>query len=246
MTGNLPPAEIVYTDMSASDPDSGPDYTELAVGAGAYLLTVLILLRIRPGLAVALLLLGVLGAAGYFGYLFYRGYRKGRANYAKGDDFGLRIRARLRECERKEEQFRTEANHIRQTIADLRTDIERSAGADESEVERARQLITDFEAEFNLRHAKASFFADCAAKLKALRDRYDLQQSIARRKRELDDLRATNLDDEATLEETRYHLERDTIELNTIVELSREAFVSFKAEQAEELRQRLEKLRGEL
>ena len=233
--------------MSASNPESGPDYPKLAAGLGAYLLVVLVMLRIRPALAIALLLLGALGAIGYYGYKFYRGVRKGRETYQLNSrDIGERIRARRAECQRKEEQFRTEAETIRETIAELRSDIERLPTADETETERARNLIADFEAEFNLRHAKASFFADCAAKLGALHDRYRLQQSVARRKRQLDELRATNLDDEAQLEETRYHLERETIELDTIVELSREAFATLKAEQAEELRARLDKLRGEL
>jgi hypothetical protein len=229
--------------MSAPANNTGPDNPTLLVYACLYFLAASLLLRFSPGLGFMLFLLGIIGIAAYFGTSWFRKYQKGQPDT---NNIGYRINQRYKDCRSKEERFRTEAEKIRKSIATLRDDIERSSTADTGEVERAQKLITEFEAEFNLRHAKASFFADCAAKLKALLDRHQLQESIAARKRELEDLRSTNFDDEASLEETRYHLERDTIELDTIAELSKEAFVSFKAEQAEELRGKLEKLRGEL
>lgn len=229
--------------MSASANNTGPDNPTLLVYACLYFLVASLLLRLSPGLGIMLFLIGIVGIAVYFVTPWLR---TRRANQPDTTHIGYRINQRYSDCKDKEERFRTEAENIRQSIATLRDDIERSSTADSGEIERAQKLITEFEAEFNLRHAKASFFADCAAKLKALLDRHQLQESIAARKRELESLRATNFDDEASLEETRYHLERDTIELDTIAELSREAFVSFKAEQADELRVRLEKLRGEL
>lgn len=229
--------------MSAPANTTGPDKPTLLTYASLYLMATALMMRLSPGFGVMLLLIGIVGTAAYFGASWFRKHHAGQSDT---NDIGYRISQRYEDCKGKEERFRTEAEDIRQSITTLRDDIERSATADAGEIERAQKLITEFEAEFNLRHAKASFFADCAAKLKALLDRHQLQESIAARKRELEALRSTNFDDEATLEETRYHLERDTIELDTIAELSREAFVSFKAEQADELRVRLEKLRGEL
>lgn len=229
--------------MSAPVNNTGSDNPNLIVYACLYFLIASLLLRFSPGLGIMLFLLGIIGFAAYFGTSWFRKYRTAQSNT---NDIGSRISQRYEDCRGKEERFRTEAENIRDSIATLRDDIERSVAADTGEIERAQKLIAEFEAEFNLRHAKASFFADCAAKLKALLDRHQLQQSIAARKRELEALRSTNFDDEAALEETRYHLERDTIELDTIAELSKEAFVNFKAEQADELRVRLEKLRAEL
>jgi len=229
--------------MSAPVNNPGPDNPTLIVYACLYFLVASLMLRLSPGLGVMLFLIGIGGIAAYFGTSWFRKIRSGKPDT---NAIGYRISQRYNDCKGKEERFRTEAENIRQSIATLRDDIQRSATADSEEVARAQKLIAEFEAEFNLRHAKAAFFADCAAKLKALLDRHQLQESIAARKRELEDLRSTNFDDEAALEETRYHLERDTIELDTIAELSKEAFVSFKAEQADELRVRLEKLRGEL
>ncbi len=229
--------------MSAPANTSGPDTPTLLVYVCLYFLAASLMLRFSPGLGVMLFLIGVVSIAAYFGISWFRKQREAKPNTS---DIGHRIRKRHEDCKAKEERFRTEAETIRQSIATLRDDVERSTSADDQEKERAQKLILEFEAEFNLRHAKASFFADCAAKLKALLDRHQLQESIAARKRELETLRSTNFDDEATLEETRYHLEKDTIELDTIAELSKEAFISFKAEQAEELRVRLEKLRSEL
>jgi|GEM_PF-1658067 len=231
--------------MSAPVNKPKPESQIILLVAGIYFSLTILLIRIMPPLAMMMLIIGLIAIIGYVGYLF-SGNLRSRFKIGKEDGFAGRVRIRYQDCLDKEERFRSEAENIRLSIAGLRDDIERSNTAGDDEVARAQSLITEFEAEFNLRHAKAAFFADCAAKLKALLDRYHLQESIRARKRELDDMRSANFDDEAALEETRYHLERDTIELDNIAELSKEAFVSFKAEQAEELRVRLEKLRGEL
>ena len=59
-------------------------------------------------------------------------------------------------------------------------------------------------------------------------------------------LRQSNFDDEAAVEETRFSIEQDSIELDTIVELSNSAIASSKTEQTEDLRERLERLRTSL
>lgn len=225
------------------NPDNNTTYLLLA---GGYLLITLLAFRISPSLAFTLFIIGAAAALGWF---FVSGKQKLtqlRRLRAERNTFGGRIRERLRECEQKEAQFRSESDYIRERIKALREDLERGASADETEKARAQVLIKEFEAEFNLRHAKASFFSDCVSRLKDLLARHQLHQSIADRKRELDELRKSNFDDEAAMEETRYHLEQDTIQLDTIAELSKDAAVSFKAEQAEELRSRLEKLRSSL
>ncbi|WP_026232136.1 hypothetical protein [Neolewinella persica] len=231
--------------MSAPGNKPKPDSQTLLIGLGIYLTFTILVMRFMPGLAVMLLVLGLITMLAYSGWLVSKGML-GKVTKKSKDDFAGRIKLRLQDCQDKEEKFRSEAEQIRLSISTLRDDLERSSAAGEDERTRAENVIKELEAEFNLRHAKASFFADCGTKLKILMDRYQLQESISARKQELEALRSTNFDDEATLEETRYHLERDTIELDTIAELSKEAFVSFKAEQAEELRVRLEKLRSRL
>lgn len=231
--------------MSAPGNKPKLDSQTMLIGLGIYLTITILVMRFMPGLAVMLLIFGLVAMLAYSGWLMSKGMRSKLPSKSK-DDFANRIQLRFQDCKHKEEKFRTEAEQIRQSISTLRDDLDRSSAAGDDERARAENVIKELEAEFNLRHAKASFFADCGAKLKILMDRYQLQESISARKRELEALRSTNFDDEATLEETRYHLERDTIELDTIAELSKEAFVSFKAEQAEELRVRLEKLRSRL
>lgn len=217
-----------------------------ALSGAACLLMALFLFRLSPAVGLAIFLVGV-GLLAYAGYQFgRRKFREQRSAKADKNSFGGRIKARLAECRRKEEQFRNEAHYIRERISSLRSDLEKGAKADEAEKARAQVLIKEFEAEFNLRHAKVSFFTDCIARLEELLARHQLHQSIMDRKRELEELRKSNFDDEAAMEETRYHLEQDTIQLDTIAELSKDIAVSFKAEQAEELRVRLEKLRGSL
>ncbi|MFT6001029.1 MAG: hypothetical protein ACI81P_003495 [Neolewinella sp.] len=231
--------------MSAPGNKPKFDLQTMLIGLGIYLTITILVMRFMPRLAVMLLVLGLVAMSAYAGWLVTKALRN-KLPAKRKDDFAGRIQIRFHDCQGKEEKFRTEAEQIRLSISTLRDDLERSSAAGDDERTRADNVIKELEAEFNLRHAKASFFADCSAKLKVLMDRYQLQESISARKQELEALRSTNFDDEAVLEETRYHLERDTIELDTIAELSKEAFVSFKAEQADELRVRLEKLRSRL
>lgn len=223
--------------------DKGPQLSHilLYLVGGTLLLT--FVFRIHPPLGFALFVLSL--AAGV-SYLLYRLLRNKEGSSPPQSTFQLRINARLAECQQQEDRFREEAKGIMRSIRELRDDLNRSTTALPEERERARKVIKELEAEFNLRHAKAAFFADCAVKLEQLLHRHRLQESIAARKQELTELRSVNFDDEARLEELRYHLEQDQIQLNTITELSQTMAVSFKAEQAEELRERLDALRTAL
>ena len=226
------------------NPDSKIAFIVLAVGS--YLALVLLSFRVWPQFSIVLLLLGLGGGIAWLATEGRRSLLNAQSTRAERHTFAGRIKTRLAECRAKEEQFRRESEAIRNSIRVLREDLERGSGADEAEKARAQVLIKEFEAEFNLRHAKVSFFTDCSERLEELLARHQLHQSITARKRELEQLRQTNFDDEALMEETRYHLEQDSIQLDTIVELSKDVAVSFKAEQAEELRARLEKLRVSL
>jgi len=234
--------------MSAHGKDPQPDHTNNLIYAAVYLTAVFILMRFNPQLAITFLVIGIVFFLGVFGLKLSKGIRKGFLDHKNrtSDDFKLRVKRRLLECKLNEERFRDEAETVRDSIRQLRDDLELTAEVDPHEKERGETLVKELQAEFNLRHAKAAFFADCATKLQQLLDRHRLHESIAARKKELEALRETNFDDEAAVEETRYHLEQDSIELNTIAELTRDIAVSLKAEQAEELRARLEKLRTSL
>lgn len=228
----------------------GPDLPRTLLIVGVALLSLLLLLRIHPPVAFMLFLVG--SAVGFFllggkaidlasgQSLFQRGPKPAP------NAFSLRVAERLADCRAREERFRDEGERILKSIATLRDDLTRNTVADATEVTRAEAVIGELEAEFSLRHAKASFFADCAAKLEELLHRHRLVESIAARRQELRDLRQTNFDDEAVVEETRFSIEQDTIELDTIVELSNSAASSSKAEQAQDLRDRLEQLRSTL
>ena len=230
-------------------PEQGPDISRVLLIGGLVVLSLLLLLRVYPPLAFMGFVIG--SAVGFFllGGRLLQQVRAGTQVFGKsrgGDPFSQRVAERLHDCRTREERFRDEGERILKSIATLRDDLARNDAADATETERAEAVIRELEAEFSLRHAKASFFADCATKLKELLDRHRLVESIAARRRELRELRQTNFDDEAVVEETRFSIEQDTIELDTIVELSNSAVSSSKAEQAEDLRERLERLRGTL
>ena len=231
-------------------PQQGPDTPRLLIIAAVALLSLLLLLRVHPPLAFMAFVLGstlgffVLG--GRLVNILNGAPLFGDKKRERDSAFSQRVAERLADCRQREERFRDEGERILTSIATLRDDLARNTAADATETAKAEAVIKELEAEFSLRHAKASFFADCAAKLRELLDRHRLVESIAARRRELRDLRQTNFDDEAIVEETRFSIEQDTIELDTIVELSNSAASSSKTEQAEDLRERLERLRGTL
>ena len=227
-------------------PDKGPDYTRILLIGGIVVLSLLLLLRVYPPLAFMGFLLGIAVAFVLLGGSVTR-YLQGNASPRDDQsEFAQRVSERLHDCREREERFRDEGERILKSIATLRDDLSRNLDVDPVEARKAQEVIRDLEAEFSLRHAKASFFAECAQQLKELLNRHRLVESISARRRELRELRQTNYDDEAAVEETRFHIEQDSIELNTIVELSNNAASSNKAEQADALRQRLEQLRTNL
>lgn len=225
----------------------GPDNKRTILSVAVLVLALLLLLFQVP---VPLGLIGFLcgSAVGFFFLGEWIGSRSSAADkYAGGDDaFSRRVAERLTDCRQREERFRDEGEQIMHSIATLRDDLSRNSSPTEEEQTRAETVIKELEGEFSLRHAKASFFADCSVKLKELLDRHRLVESIAARRRELREMRQNNFDDEAAVEETRFSIEQDSIELDTIVELSHTATHSHKAEQTEDLRARLERLRSSL
>ena len=231
--------------MSAPQPPTGPTKDQLLVGGAIYLTIVVLLLRINPGLAITLFAIGMLALAAYWVFRTTRGVREGLRRH-NSNDFTDRVERRLLRCKHQENKFRDEADRIRASIRTLRDDIENSPNATPKEVERARATVKELQAEFNLRHTKALFFADCGTRLREILDRHRLHESIAARQAELRELRQTNYDSEPDVEEARYHLEQDSAQLEAITELSQEISTNFDAERAEELRERLESLRQDI
>ncbi|WP_157976045.1 hypothetical protein [Lewinella sp. IMCC34191] len=227
-------------------PEQGPDYTRIILIGGIVVLSLLLLLRVYPPLAFMAFLVALTVGFVFLGGSVKRYLLKDSRPEADQSEFAQRVAERLYDCRNREERFRDEGERILKSMATLRDDLSRSPGVDPTEVQKAEQVIRELEAEFSLRHAKASFFAECAQQLKELLDRHRLVESITARRRELRALRQTNFDDEAVVEETRFHIEQDSIELDTIVELSNNAANSSKAEQANALRRRLEQLRDTL
>lgn len=193
-----------------------------------------------PSLAVVVVFAGIIAFAFYLNYVNISGVTDAE------EDFAAQVRRRLDHCKAQEDHFRDEAEAVRRSIRALRDDLEDAPAEWTAEHAQAKTTLADLKAEFNLRHVKALFFADCATRLQEMLGRYQLRQSIQARRDELRRLRRTNHDVEADMEETRYHLERDAAQLEAIAELSREAVGDFQAERAEELRARLEELRRKI
>jgi hypothetical protein len=228
----------------------GPELPRLFLIASVSLMAFALLLRVYPPMAFMAFFIGCVAGFFLLGDRFRHWVTDkptGSHRYEAGDnEFSRRVAARLADCREREERFRDEGERILKSIATLRDDLSRNTTNSSEEVTRAEQVIKELETEFSLRHAKASFFADCAERLRVLLDRHRLVESIAARRRELRELRQSNFDDEAAVEETRFSIEQDSIELDTIVELSNSAVASSKTEQTEDLRDRLERLRASL
>ena len=227
------------------DLDDNPNVNYLLIAGAVYLTFLLIAISINPVIGVSLFLFSsAVGCVAAIIYIIRRQVEQRARPQVHG--FGPRCRDRIAECRRQEDKFRDEANTIRRNITSLQEDLERSTTAPRQDIERAENTVKALKAEFDLRHTKALFFADCATRLEQLLRRHRLNENIKQRQQELEQLRTTNLNDEATVEETRHFLEQDSNQLEALTKINREVSEYFKTEHAEELRDRMDKLRSKI
>lgn len=231
--------------MNAPFDKEDPNLNKLLFAAGVYLTLLLTLVAINPIWALAFFVFGNLVALVTLGIYYLRRIVEGTSLKSE-ESFSVRVSRRLLECQLQEDKFRDEANAIRKSFHELQDDLNRNTDVPAEEISRAEKIISALKAEFDLRHTKALFYADCATRLQQILDRHNLHESINQRQRELNRLQASYQDDTATVEETRLHLEQDSNQLDAIAAISKDVGNYFKADQAKELRERLENLRGKV
>ena len=232
--------------MSAPQQDPTPNQNYLLVAGAVYLLVLIVLSLVNPTLGIAVIIFNAVLALAT-GVIFVVRRRLDEAAGAglggKERGFATRVGQRLRECRRQEDKFRDEANAIRRSITALQEDIARGTTAPSEEVARAEETLTALKSEFDLRHTKALFFADCATRLQQLLDRHRLNESVKQRQQELNQLRSANFDDEASVEEARYYVEQNTTQLETLEAIKQDVEQHPTNSNAKELQERLDALR---
>ncbi len=226
-------------------PDLPPQYRKWLIAGGIYLSFLLAVVAIEPMAGLALYLFSALVV--FIALIIYI-IQQGRLPLSprRKATFADRLRTRLSDAERREDKFRDEANAILKNIRGLEDNLSKNINPSAEDRQRAENVVGALQAEFDLRHTKALFFADCATRLRQLLDRHQLNESIKAGEAQLVQLQSTNFDDEATVEEARHHLEQDSVQLEALAEISRGVEHYFDTTQAEELRVRLEHLRSKI
>jgi hypothetical protein len=211
----------------------------LVVGIMIFVRFLPLLLRfLLPALALVLL--------GAIVYLAWQQVDKARQKRALAGTTEGRILARIDFCKEQTAQNQEELVHIRENIEDLHRQLQAVEGLTPNKRQGLQRLAREFEAELQLRQAKAAFFELALKKLQNVLRNSQISQTLDAKEEELRRLKETRYDDLASMEELRSDLETETLYLDTIDELSLKLDSSTSLENAVKLRNELEEMTRDL
>ncbi len=199
----------------------GIDLIRLSIIGGIVLLSLSFLLRVLPPTLRIALLLVLLGLSLVLGFLSLRSnllYRKKQRAYAKTT--AGQMEARQQECGEQIERHESEKTKIEASIKQLKEQLRKAVQHSPIMVEETKALMRGFEQELKLRTTKITFFRDCAEKLQTLLQQHHLLQDLEAKKQELENLREKHFEDIADMENLRWNVERESVYLDTLEELS--------------------------
>jgi len=216
------------------------------IGAALIFLLFVFLLRFMgrlfPFVLGTMLVLGI-GAGAFFLWSFLQKRRREKARRTTVEGMSEERIEFCREQIRKNEE---EAEQIRKSIRELKTQASPGEGLALKAREDAIRLIRAFESELKLRQSKISFFETALLKLEALQRNRRLSRSISDKELELKRLKEGHYEDLASMEELRSDVEMETLYLDTIDQLSMRLNSSTSLENVESLREELEEMTREL
>lgn len=202
----------------------------------------ILLIRIFPPLRFVLVVGFGFALVVGLGYLIYQFFDKRRQLRAAAGTLAGRMEQRMETC-------RTHITNYEQEIAELQKDLDqlherlRELNTPHPESQRESQrLIQEYEREIKLRRSKIDFFRQCLDQLEELLRQHHLNQEIQRGRDKIDQLKQRRTEDVADMEEMRYQIEQETIQLDTITELSQRAIAAEALDQTEFLRGEIQKM----
>ena len=216
-----------------------PNIPRLVLFAALVLMVLLILIRIPPVFRMLLYLAAVGLAIGLF--VLARYWWQNRKNIAYSRTEKGMADQRIAYCEEQIEKNENELAEINENKREL---IEKMTQPDISSrnYDESKKLVQAFSSEAKLREQKIAFFRVCIGKLRRLKHNHDLSETIAEKRKKLDEFKENHYDDLADLEELKTELEMSTTYLETIETLSLRMLESTDYDQAKSLHLELQEM----
>lgn len=201
-----------------------------------------LLIRFFPPLRFVLVVgFGFALVAGLIYFVYQSLDRRRRMRAAAGTLAG-RMEQRMDTCRIHIAEYEDEVEELREDLDALREKLQQLGTPHPESQRETRRLIQEFEHEIELRQSKINFFRQCLGQLEELLRQHRLNLEIQRGREKIDELKQRRTDDVANMEEMRYQVEQETIQLDTITELSQRAAAAEELDQTEFLRGEIQKM----
>lgn len=175
-------------------------------------------------------------------YLLFQSVNQRRNVRAKAGTLAGRIEQRIDTCNTHVAEYETEIAELREDLRKLRDRIDEIGTPHPESRRESERLAREFEREIQLRQSKIDFFQQCIGQLEDLLRQHYLNLEIQRSREKIDQLKQRRTDDVASMEEMRYQIEQESIQLETITELSQRAAAAEGLDQTEFLRGEIQKM----
>jgi hypothetical protein len=208
----------------------------------AFAVLALIALRFFLAMGRLFLVIAGLGLIGYGVYLMVRYAMQWAAKRRRAKSPEGVIESRVDRCLEEIAKNRSAIAEIGGNIEELEEKLRKASMASAESRRHTQRLLTDFQAEIDLREAKIRFLEVCVQKLQIVLHNFELSKAFAQKKGELKMLREKNFDEIADLEALRSDIEYDRTHLETIDNLSHRLTGSQSLESVDALRRELEEM----
>ena len=218
----------------------GKHWTEWLLYTMLGVVAFILLARFRFLLLIAIGL-GVLGILLYLSaqYLLDRRQEQAYARTTEGQ-----FEQRIERCQEAVEDLTAEREDLQQRIEQLQQQL--TPDLSPHLQQETESLIAGFRQELRLRETKIAFYGKLKEKLLLLLRQHRVQQALSENKKALEALQDKHYDDLADMESLRWDIERESLTLETIQELSHRMDNSHELDDALHLQKELEKMTREL
>lgn len=196
------------------------DVIRLALIGGVVLLSLLFLIRVLPVVRFLLIIVLVILLVMVLVYFFTNTWKEQKDKKAYERTTAGQINVKITDCEGQLSRLEEERSNIEKSLRDLKKKLKGAAKLNPAMKAQTEDLIRGFEQELQLRNTKIVFYEQCLQKLNTLLQQHELLTTLEEKKAELDKYREKHYDELAKMENLRWEVERETVSLETIQDLS--------------------------
>ncbi|MGH1437271.1 MAG: hypothetical protein ACRBG0_22720 [Lewinella sp.] len=218
------------------------DVIRLALIGGVVLLSLLFLIRVLPVVRFLLIIILVVLLAMVLVYFFTNTLKEKKAQKAYEGTTAGQITGKITDCEGQLSRLKEERANIEKSLRDLKQKLRGAAKLNAGIKSQTEHLVQGFEQELQLRNTKIVFYEQCLQKLNTLLKQHELLTALEEKKAELDKYREKHYDELAKMENLRWEVERETVSLETIQDLSTRMQRSEQLDDVLHLQKELEKM----